>query len=253
MLSMVVHLDLLVLGIIMSTCEGTSKPDSATTSPPCFRCCDPNGEDGPGVTALPVADKAFQPVPEIEISIVKGEKGHKGDRGSHGKRGFSGPDGIIGPIGPPGRKGSNGLSGEDCKVRYSAFSVARRTEVHSNDYFTPLVFDTEFVNTDGHFNVFMGRFFCYIPGIYYFNVNVHTWNSKETYLHIMHNDEATVVLYAQPGERSIMQSQSVMLELKAQDEVWVRLFKRSRENALYSDDVDTYITFNGFLVKPSSV
>uniref|UniRef100_A0A8C4NBQ1 C1q and TNF related 6a n=1 Tax=Eptatretus burgeri TaxID=7764 RepID=A0A8C4NBQ1_EPTBU len=218
MLSMGVHLDLLVLVLVMLTCDGTSKPDSATTSPPCFRCCDANGEDGPGVDDQPVAGKAFHPVPEIEISIIKGGKGHKGDRGSPGKRGFSGPIGIIGPTGLSGQKGSNGLPGENCKVRYSAFSVARRTEIHSDDYFTPLGFDTEFVNTDGHFNVFTGRLFCYIPGIYYFNVNVHTWNSKETYLHIMHNDEATVVLYAQPGERSIMQSQSVLLELKERDE-----------------------------------
>ncbi|KAK7939432.1 hypothetical protein WMY93_002758 [Mugilogobius chulae] len=85
-------------------------------------------------------------------------------------------------------------------------------------------------------------------GIYFFNVNIHTWNFKETYLHIMLNDSEKAIIYAQPSDRSIMQSQSIMLELALKDEVWVRLYKRERENAIYSDDVDVYITFNGYLL-----
>uniref|UniRef100_A0A8C9F3R3 Cytosolic endo-beta-N-acetylglucosaminidase n=1 Tax=Pavo cristatus TaxID=9049 RepID=A0A8C9F3R3_PAVCR len=45
-----------------------------------------------------------------------------------------------------------------------------------------------------------------------------------------------------------MQSQSVMLELREQDEVWVRLYKGERENAVFSDEYDTYITFSGHLI-----
>uniref|UniRef100_A0A8B9NXB9 Cytosolic endo-beta-N-acetylglucosaminidase n=1 Tax=Apteryx owenii TaxID=8824 RepID=A0A8B9NXB9_APTOW len=41
-----------------------------------------------------------------------------------------------------------------------------------------------------------------------------------------------------------MQSQSVMLELQEKDEVWVRLYKGERENAVFSDEYDTYITFS---------
>lgn len=119
------------------------------------------------------------------------------------------------------------------------------------DYYQALVFDTVFVNVHEHFNMFKGKFYCYVPGIYFFNVNIHTWNFKETYLHLMHNDKEQVILYAQPSERSIMQSQSVMMDLALNDEVWVRLYKRERENAVYSDDVDVYITFNGYLVAPS--
>jgi len=65
----------------------------------------------------------------------------------------------------------------------------------------------------------------------------------------MLNDTEQAIVYAQPGDRSIMQSQSLMLQLGLKDEVWIRLYKRLRENAIYSDDVDLYITFNGYLVK----
>lgn len=67
----------------------------------------------------------------------------------------------------------------------------------------------------------------------------------------MHNDSEQAIVYAQPSDRSIMQSQSLMLGLELSDEVWVRLYKRERENAIYSDDVDVYITFNGYLIKAS--
>ena len=154
-------------------------------------------------------------------------------------------------MGPKGTKGQVGPPGDPCKTQEAAFSVGRRKSLHSVDYYQALVFDTEFVNLHGHFDMFKGKFNCYVPGIYFFNVNIHTWNFKETYLHIMRNDKEQAIVYAQPSERSIMQSQSLMLPLELNDEVWVRLYKRERENAVYSDDVDVYITFNGYLIKPT--
>lgn len=151
-----------------------------------------------------------------------------------------------------GSKGSMGSPGEPCKSQYAAFSVGRKKALHSNDYYQTLVFDTELVNLYGHFNMFMGKFFCYVPGIYFFSLNVHTWNQKETYMHVMKNEQEMAILYAQPSDRSIMQSQSLMLELERDDEVWVRLFKGERENAVFSDDFDTYITFSGHLIKAKS-
>ncbi|KAG7261160.1 hypothetical protein CRUP_014811 [Coryphaenoides rupestris] len=181
------------------------------------------------------------------------EKGDRGDKGTFGKPGAEGVTGLRGPGGPKGSKGQAGSPGDACKpAAHSSFSVGRRKALHSVDYYQPLVFDTVFINVPGHFNMFAGKFYCAAPGVYYFNVNIHTWNFKETYLHLMHNAEPQVILYAQPSERSIMQSQSVMLELATDDEVWVRLYKRERENAVYSDDVDVYITFNGYLVAPGS-
>uniref|UniRef100_A0A8C8YR00 C1q and TNF related 1 n=1 Tax=Prolemur simus TaxID=1328070 RepID=A0A8C8YR00_PROSS len=204
----------------------------------CFRCCDP---------ATPVYQAA--PVPQINITILKGEKGDRGDRGLQGKYGKTGSAGARGHIGPKGQKGSMGAPGDRCKNHYAAFSVGRKKPLHSNDYYQTVVFDTEFVNLYSHFNMFTGKFYCYVPGIYFFSLNVHTWNQKETYLHVMKNGEEVVILYAQVSDRSIMQSQSLMLELREQDEVWVRLFRGERENAIFSDEFDTYITFSGYLVK----
>lgn len=207
----------------------------------CYRCCDPN---------IPVYQTI--PPPQINITILKGDKGDRGDRGLQGKVGKAGPTGPRGHIGPKGQKGSIGSPGDPCKNHYAAFSVGRKKDLHSNDYFQPVLFDTEFVNLYKHFNMFTGKFYCYVPGIYFFSLNVHTWNQKETYLHIMKNEEEVVILFAQVSDRSIMQSQSLMLDLREKDEVWVRLFKGERENAIFSDEFDTYITFSGYLVKPAS-
>ncbi|XP_006635445.1 complement C1q tumor necrosis factor-related protein 1 [Lepisosteus oculatus] len=211
----------------------------------CQRCCDPEEE-------APQNDPPYRVVPQINITILKGEKGDCGQRGPYGRVGKNGNPGPRGPTGLKGSKGTIGLPGDPCKTYYSAFSVGRKKALHSNEYYQTLVFDTEFVNLYNHFNMFTGKFYCYVPGVYYFSLNVHTWNQKETYMHIMKNEKEMVILYAQPSDRSIMQSQSLMLELEQNDEVWVRLFKGERENAIFSDDFDTYVTFSGHLIKAKS-
>ncbi|XP_040438158.1 complement C1q tumor necrosis factor-related protein 1 isoform X1 [Falco naumanni] len=222
---------------------GSAQEGLLPPRPRCVRCCEP-------------ADQRFsytqyQPLPQINMTILKGEKGDRGERGMQGKFGKTGVAGSRGHAGPKGQKGSMGAPGERCKSHYAAFSVGRKKPLHSNDYYQTLIFDTQFVNLYEHFNMFTGKFYCYVPGIYYFSLNVHTWNQKETYLHIMRNGAEVVILYAQVSDRSIMQSQSVMLELQEQDEVWVRLYKGERENAIFSDEYDTYITFSGHLIKYS--
>ncbi|XP_043940927.1 complement C1q tumor necrosis factor-related protein 1 [Protopterus annectens] len=212
----------------------------------CVRCCD-NGPTGP---AHPLP--AYQLVPQINITILKGEKGDRGQRGLNGKTGREGNPGQRGQIGLKGSKGSTGPPGDSSKIYYAAFSVGRKKALHSIDYYQPLIFDTEFVNLYSHFNMFTGKFCCAVAGVYFFNLNVHTWNQKETYMHLMKNEQEMVILYAQPSDRSIMQSQSIMLELEEKDEVWVRMYKGVRDNAIFSDDYDTYITFNGYLIKAKS-
>ncbi|XP_069763963.1 complement C1q tumor necrosis factor-related protein 1-like [Narcine bancroftii] len=236
--------------------------ESTSTQANCVRCCNPH--ENPvhlsveGTPSSSPQQSSYSPpypmpqvYPHVNITILKGDKGEKGERGPHGKLGKEGPIGRRGPTGTKGEQGQAGIPGDSHKQHYSAFSVGRKKGLHSSDYYQTLVFDTTFVNLYGHFNMFKGKFYCYVPGIYYFNLNIHTWNFKETYLHIMKNDQDMVICYAQPSDRSIMQSQSIMLELQMNDEVWVRLYKRERENAVYSDDVDIYVTFNGYLIKPN--
>ncbi|XP_061081009.1 complement C1q tumor necrosis factor-related protein 1-like [Conger conger] len=227
----------------------------ATSVPPpfgappraCHRCCDHLDP----LEGAPARNQMPEIRPIINMTILKGEKGDRGDKGTPGKAGAEGLPGSRGPMGPKGTKGQAGAPGDACKIQHSAFSVGRRKALHSVDYYQALVFDTVFVNLHEHFNMFKGKFYCQVPGVYFFNVNIHTWNFKETYLHIMQNDREMVIVYAQPSERSIMQSQSIMLSLGRDDEVWVRLYKRERENAVYSDGVDVYITFNGYIIMPS--
>ncbi|XP_042293971.1 complement C1q tumor necrosis factor-related protein 8 [Sceloporus undulatus] len=236
--------------------EASSKRDGRRVTS-CVRCCGP-AEQPASITAsryTRMSSDSFYSMPRIrptiDITILKGEKGEMGDRGISGPEGKEGEPGPRGHNGRKGQKGQAGLPGNSCKQHYVAFSVGRRKPLHSSDYYQHVTFDTEFVNLYKHFNMFTGKFFCYVPGIYFFILNVHTWNYKETYLHIMRNDNEVAILYSQPSERSIMQSQSLMLDLQEGEEVWVRMFKRERENAIYSEESDIYITFNGHLIKPS--
>uniref|UniRef100_A0A8D0KG84 C1q and TNF related 8 n=1 Tax=Salvator merianae TaxID=96440 RepID=A0A8D0KG84_SALMN len=235
--------------------KGFPRREARKTSS-CVRCCGP-AEQPFSLTASRYARMTSDSIrtmpkvqPVINITILKGEKGEMGERGISGPEGKAGEPGSRGYSGQKGQKGQSGPPGNSCKQYYVAFSVGRSKSLHSSDYYQHVTFDKEFVNLYKHFNMFTGKFFCYVPGIYSFNLNVHTWNYKETYLHIMKNEEEVAILYSQPSERSIMQSQSLMLELQEGDEVWVRMFKRERENAIYSEESDVYIIFNGYLIKP---
>ncbi|XP_032559935.1 complement C1q tumor necrosis factor-related protein 8 [Chiroxiphia lanceolata] len=222
----------------------------------CVRCCGPSEQPvsilssrHTRMSSSPYSVPKVQPT--IDITILKGEKGEMGEKGFPGAAGKAGERGLRGLNGRKGQKGQPGPQGHSCKQLFAAFSVGRRKPLHSSDYFQLVTFDTEFVNLYQHFNMFTGKFFCYVPGVYYFSLNVHTWNYKETYVHVMRNEREAAILYAQPSERSIMQSQSLMLDLQEGDEVWVRMFKRERENAIYSEESDVYIIFNGHLIKPA--
>ncbi|XP_072098506.1 complement C1q tumor necrosis factor-related protein 1 isoform X2 [Mobula birostris] len=237
---------------------GTSQPPSKAaegSTGHCVQCCDridPSTYRRHRYRYHNDEPLKFEVVPQINLTILKGDKGERGARGTYGKNGRAGIPGPPGPAGLKGAKGNTGRFGDPCKLYYAAFSVGRKKELHSDNYYQILVFDTVYVNLYDQFNMFTGKFYCSIPGVYHFSLNVHTWNQKETYMHIMKNDEEVVILYAQPSDRSIMQSQSIMMDLDQNDEVWVRLFKGDRENAIFSDGFDTYITFNGFLIKASS-
>ncbi|XP_006766256.1 PREDICTED: complement C1q tumor necrosis factor-related protein 8 [Myotis davidii] len=224
---------------------------------PCVHCCRPAWPPAaPGsYTPEGEGEKWVQLPhvrPTIDISILKGEKGETGVRGHSGRSGKEGPPGAPGLRGHKGQKGQVGLPGTPCRRAYAAFSVGRREGLHSTDAFQAVPFDTELVNLDGAFDLASGRFLCTVPGVYFLSLTVHTWNYKETYLHIMCNQQATAVLYAQPSERSVMQTQSLLLPLAAGDAAWVRMFKRDQDNAIYGEHGDLYITFSGHLVKPAT-
>ncbi|XP_078196153.1 complement C1q tumor necrosis factor-related protein 6 isoform X2 [Callithrix jacchus] len=219
----------------------------------CRRCCDPEDPLVPDHVSAASSSILPHTLPEvrpyINITILKGDKGDPGPKGIPGSRGMDGPQGEPGPQGSKGDKGEMGSPGPPCQKHFFAFSVGRKEALHSGEDFKTLLFEKVFVNLDGCFDMSAGHFAAPLRGIYFFSLNVHSWNYKDTYVHIMHNEKEVVVLYAQPNARSIMQSQSVMLDLASGDRVWVRLFKSQRENAIYSNNFDTYITFSGHLIK----
>ncbi|KAM9210765.1 LOW QUALITY PROTEIN: complement C1q tumor necrosis factor-related protein 8 [Dugong dugon] len=190
--------------------------------------------------------------PTIDITMPKGEKGEPGTRGRFGLSGKEGPPGTQGLRGPKGQKGQAGPPGTPCQHIYAAFSVGRRGGLHSADGMQAVPCDTELVNLDGAFDLAAGHFLCIEPGIYFLSLTVHTWNYKETDMHIMRNRQPTVVLYAQPSDRSLKQDQSLLLLLASGDTVWARLFQRDRDDAIYREPRDLYIVFRGHLVKPDA-
>ncbi|XP_036890517.1 complement C1q tumor necrosis factor-related protein 8 [Sturnira hondurensis] len=224
---------------------------------PCVTCCHPAWP--------PAAPGSFTPGsnrekwvqlshvrPTIDLSILKGEKGETGVRGRSGRSGKEGPPGSRGLWGHKGQKGQTGLPGTPCQHSYAAFSVGRREGLQSIKAFQAVPFDTELVNLHDAFDLVSGHFLCTVPGVYFLSLTVHTWNYKETYLHIMCNRQAAAVLFAQPSERSVMQTQSLLLPLASGDTVWVRMFQRDQDNAIYGERGDLYVTFSGHLVKPAT-
>ncbi|XP_066134450.1 complement C1q tumor necrosis factor-related protein 8 [Saccopteryx bilineata] len=234
-----------------------SWPSLELPQQPCVHCCHPAWPPAFSGSYTPKSHgERWVQLPHvrpiIDISILKGEKGETGVRGRFGRRGSEGPPGSRGPPGHKGQKGQVGLPGTPYQRAYAAFSVGRREGLRSADTVQAVPFDTELVNLDGAFHLASGHFLCPVPGVYFLSLTVHTWNYKETYLHIMCNQRATAVLYAQPSERSVMQTQSLLLPLAAGDTVWVRMFQRDRDNAIHGERGDLYITFSGHLVKPAA-
>ncbi|XP_007453736.1 PREDICTED: complement C1q tumor necrosis factor-related protein 8 [Lipotes vexillifer] len=190
--------------------------------------------------------------PTVDISILKGEKDEAGVRGRSSRSRKEGPPGSRGLRGHKGQKGQVGPPGTLCQHAYVAFSVGWREGLHSTDALQAVPFDMELVDLDGAFDLASGPFLCAVPGVYFLNLNVHTWNYNETYLHITCNRWAAAMLYAQPSERSMMQTQSLLLALAEGDAVWVRMSQRDGDNAIYSERGDLYITFSCRTLSSSS-
>ncbi|XP_061435999.1 complement C1q tumor necrosis factor-related protein 8-like [Lethenteron reissneri] len=216
---------------------GGPEKASVVSTGHCVRCC------GSG-TPPPI---------QLNLAILRGDVGEKGKHGVGGRRGRPGRTGVRGHIGTKGNHGEPGPPGMPCKPRYAAFSLGRRSPLHSanGSAASPLPFDSASIVTGGSVDLAAGSFTCAEAGVYHVTLTVHTWNARETYAHVMRNGNPTAVLYAQPSGRSVMQSQSLLLPLQVGDRVTrVRLHDGDRPNAIFGDDSDLYITFNGHMVQP---
>uniref|UniRef100_S4S088 C1q domain-containing protein n=1 Tax=Petromyzon marinus TaxID=7757 RepID=S4S088_PETMA len=134
--------------------------------------------------------------------------GLPGKLGPLGQPGRVGTPGVPGEQGERGEKGERGESGVGSR---SAFSV--KVDAYKPVAGSPVTFNVIITNLQGHHNPGMGMFTCAHPGVYYF-----------TFYGIPVN---LVVMIMKTGRSSLRYynaiSGSVVLSLKAGDEVWLEL------------------------------
>ncbi|XP_061435498.1 complement C1q tumor necrosis factor-related protein 5-like [Lethenteron reissneri] len=131
-----------------------------------------------------------------------GAPGDKGELGARGLTGDPGLPGMLGPLGQPGRAGTPGVPG--------AYTPAAGS---------PVTFNVIITNPQGHYNPGTGKFTCAHPGVYYFTLYAHA-HEKHLVIMIMKNGE---VVSKVTGVNYNAISGSVVLSLKAGDEVWLEL------------------------------
>ncbi|KAL2093447.1 hypothetical protein ACEWY4_010759 [Coilia grayii] len=129
----------------------------------------------------------------------------------------------------------------------SAFSATRSSSIAGQ---RALTFDRLLVNVGHDFNPDTGRFRCRIPGVYYFTFTVGKFPKKLLSVMLVKNGQEVQAIayddYRKEGRK--VQSQSVMISLRAMDTVWL-LLQENPDYALYSN-AGPYITFSGYLVYP---
>lgn len=131
----------------------------------------------------------------------------------------------------------------------SAFSATRTNSIVGGSQ-KIVTFNRLLVNMGGDFNPDTGHFRCRIPGAYYFSYSVGKFPKKMLSVILVKNGEEVHAIayddYRKKGRK--VQSQSIMISLKAMDTVWL-LLQDSPQYALYSN-AGPYITFSGYLVYP---
>ena len=162
--------------------------------------------------------------------------------GETGKEGVAGEKGLKGDRGYSGLPGANGLKGEPAKpLRKMAFSVARSMRLGPVLQDTPITFDVQYTNVGQGFDVYSSHFVCKHNGTYLFVTHILGQNNKDVYAWIMLNDKHKVPLHGDGRAGYGTGSQTIILQLKVDDHVWIQL---SKDSGLLND----YTTFSGYLL-----
>ncbi|XP_070545168.1 complement C1q tumor necrosis factor-related protein 1-like [Ptychodera flava] len=245
----------LVLFYVAYSVLGPAVGSAASAS--CTRCCD----------YLPSS------TPDV-FSIMRGEKGdlgQKGDAGETGEKGDSGPMGYVGPKGFKGQKGEKGIDGFVSSkgekgnagnkgekgelgrmVEWSVFSVARSSAVRGSEVYQTVSFDHVFTNIGRNMNPETGIFTCSISGVYAFAFTTLKDNDNFVAAYLMLNDRPQVRIYADDSDWDGLVSQSVYLQLKTGDMVWIRVDRfMDYEHVMLDSSERCHMTFNGHLIYPT--
>nr|XP_032834176.1 otolin-1-like [Petromyzon marinus] len=187
------------------------------------------------------------------LTRATGAPGAKGDVGARGLTGGPGLQGKLGPLGQPGLAGTLGVPGEQGERGEkgergesgvgprSAFSA--KVGAYTPAAGSPVTFNVIITNPQGHYNPGTGKFTCAHPGVYYFTLCAHP-GEKDLVLMIMKNGE---VISKICGVKYNGISGSVVLSLKAGDEVWLEL---EAPYISFLFDVHRDAVFSGYILYP---
>ena len=169
-----------------------------------------------------------------------------GLKGEQGEPGTFGPQGLEGKAGSNGTKGEKGEAGQDYTApSMSIFQVQRSAALQLTSGSQIITFDREVLNVGDDMSRHTGVFTCRIPGVYYFTftLNSYAHASYGIYVQLMMNNDVKAEIYMEAFSKYNMQSQSMILTLTRNDEVWLR----ANPNTYIKGDVDRN-TFSGFLI-----
>ena len=170
---------------------------------------------------------------------ARGRKGPKGDIGPEGPSGLPGPVGERGYPGIPGDRGPMGHPAP--KTRHMAFSAARSVKLGPVTEDTPIFFDTVFTNVGSAFDEYSSHFVCKLNGTYLFTTHILGQNNHDAFAWLMLNSKHKSPLHGDGRAGYGSGSQTVILQLRSDDHVWIQLTK---DSAILND----YTTFSGFLL-----
>jgi len=128
----------------------------------------------------------------------------------------------------------------------SAFTAIRTTPLLGSSSPQVITFNEIRPNKGKDFDRGEGYFKCEIPGTYYFSFTIRSFKGKHIGVALMLNEAPICALTTDPSDRSVMQSQSVMVDMSPGDVVWL-LLGPNANFGLYGNEV-SFNTFNGHLV-----
>ncbi|XP_077988155.1 uncharacterized protein LOC144442651 [Glandiceps talaboti] len=144
-------------------------------------------------------------------------------------------------------------------TRKVAFSATRTASLLGETTPQVITFHDMFVNEGGDFDAEDGIFTCSVSGVYYFSFTMRSYDNNYIGVILMKDEEPQVSMATDADDRSLMQTQTVVLALQVGDTVWLRLSPSkispvshahrdvSDGYAIYGNSYN-YITFNGFLI-----
>jgi len=184
-----------------------------------------------------------------------GKPGKRGPAGAsiQGDRGAPGKPGEPGEQGPPGR-GPAGPPGKAKMPDIEAIIEAMPEKTHVNFYAAlsknfrgqseRIKYDVVVNNSGEGYHEKQGCFFAPSDGIYFFQTNaLRCQNSGQLYIHLMHGS-SIVASTSNLDDKFESVSTSIVLKLKKDDVVWVKL----RVGQVYGHAPSHYTTFTGYRV-----